>query len=64
MSEVNVKLVDVEVVMRQDRELSYGIEDPNNEGHLIFIPKSQAEYDEEDGLLTLPEWLAKEKGLV
>lgn len=31
---------------------------------LVWLPKSQCEWDEGDGEMQLPEWLAIEKGLV
>lgn len=55
-------LVDVDVVVRMDREKSWGIEDPNEEGKLIFLPKSQCERD--GNTMTMPQWLAREKGLI
>ena len=30
----------------------------------VWIPKSIAEFDEDDGVLTIPEPLAQEKGLI
>ncbi len=30
----------------------------------VWLPKSQCQWDEEDATMTMPEWLAKEKGLV
>ncbi len=30
----------------------------------IWLPKSQVEWDERDKIMTMPTWLAKEKGLV
>lgn len=29
-----------------------------------WIPKSQGEYDEDTQTMTIPEWLAKEKGFI
>lgn len=30
----------------------------------VWLPKSQCEFDEDDGTVLVPEWLAVEKGLV
>lgn len=30
----------------------------------IWLPKSQIEIDDEKGTVSIPEWLAKEKGLL
>ena len=32
------------------------------DGRKVWVPKSQCEYD--DGILTIPEWLAVEKDIV
>lgn len=29
-----------------------------------WIPKSQCEWDEENKIMTMPEWLAEEKGFI
>lgn len=56
-------LVDIACMIRHETErawlIDHGGKDP------VWIPKSQAEIDEDHGtILTLPEWLAKEKGLI
>ncbi len=30
----------------------------------VWLPKSQCEWDDRDKIMTMPEWLAKEKGLI
>lgn len=56
------KLVDLKgVVILHETENAYLIE---YEGTKVWVPKSQVEFDEEDGTLTLPEWLAMEKELI
>jgi hypothetical protein len=30
----------------------------------VWLPKSQCEWDENNGEMTMPEWLALEKGLI
>lgn len=34
------------------------------DGKRIFCPKSICEFDEDEGIVTMPEWLAIEKELV
>jgi hypothetical protein len=29
-----------------------------------WLPKSQVEWDADDGIMTMPHWLAKEKGFI
>lgn len=55
-------LVDLDVVVKIETALAYGIEDPDGGNELIWMPKSQCELDGDT--LTCPEWLAKEKGLI
>ena len=59
-------LVDIACTLRHETErawfLDVGYAQP------VWIPKSQAEYESDPtggcGIITLPEWLAKEKGLI
>jgi prepilin-type processing-associated H-X9-DG protein len=30
----------------------------------VWLPRSQVEWHEEDGVMVMPEWLATEKGLI
>lgn len=55
-------LIDLAVVVKRETDKAWGIEDANKDGAIIWLPKSQCEVD--DGTLTCPEWLAKEKGLI
>lgn len=56
-------MIDLPVTVRVETEMAYGILDEGDEdGPLIWLPKSQCEVD--DGILTCPEWLAQEKGLI
>ena len=55
--------------MKRETDRAWGVEDPNKAGNIIWLPKSQCEIECEpapskDGVLTCPEWLAQEKGLV
>jgi hypothetical protein len=59
----------IEVQLRRETERSWGIADPRNDGMLIWLPKSQCELELGDGpdkmsMLTAPEWLLKDRGLI
>lgn len=54
------RLTDIAAELRHETERAYLIFDGDQE---IWLPKSQAERNT-DGTFTLPEWLAKEKGLI
>lgn len=61
-------LVDIEVTVRRETDKAYGVVDPNA-GALIWLPKSQCAIGGVTqpsckGLLTAPEWLLIEKGLI
>lgn len=40
------------------------IEDHRGEDHEVWLPKSLCEFDDDEGTVKMPEWLAVEKGLV
>jgi len=63
MKDSGIKLIDIAVDVVTETEKAYGIRDESKVGHLIWLPKSQCE-DNEDGTFTMPEWLAKGKGLI
>jgi hypothetical protein len=57
------KLTDIACIVRHETERAWlidvGLKDP------VWIPKSQAEVDDTHGtVITMPEWLAQEKGLI
>lgn len=54
------KLTDIAAELRHETERAYLIFDGAQEA---WLPKSQAERNT-DGTFTLPEWLAREKGLI
>jgi hypothetical protein len=54
------KLIDLNVTVLDSREKAWLVE--TEDGQEAWVPKSQAELD--DDVLTLPEWLAIEKGLI
>jgi hypothetical protein len=54
-------LVDIAGELRGETEKAYRVFDGAKE---VWLPKSQVEYYEEDGVFAVPEWLAHEKGLI
>ena len=60
-------LVDLKLLMREDRPASIAVNLPAKpKGPWIWLPKSQIEYARAAGdevEVTLPQWLAEEKGL-
>jgi hypothetical protein len=61
----DARLTDVEVLLKHETKAAYLINDGTQD---IWVPKSQCEIAENPTTathtLTLPEWLAKEKGLI
>ncbi len=54
-------LIEIAADLKHETEKAYLID--GGSGKEIWIPKSQAEKNE-DGTFTMPEWLAKAKGLI
>ena len=59
-------LVDIEVHVLVETAAAYRVDFGGEEP--VWVPKSQCEFDtgaqEDKGTLTLPEWLALEKGMI
>lgn len=55
-------LIDVAVQIHAETAKAWLVSDTGEKIDAKWVPKSQAELA--DGVLTLPEWLAKEKGLI
>ena len=57
------KLIDLAVEIRHETVRAWLINDGSRE---VWLPKSQCEVTEPIGpsIVTLPEWLAKDKGLI
>lgn len=53
-------LVDVAAQLKGETEKAWRIDDGAT---IAWLPKSEVEYDGE-GIFTMPEWLAKAKGLI
>ena len=45
-----------------ETELAYRFTDGS--GDPVWLPKSQCEWDEDEEIMDMPEWLAIEKGLI
>lgn len=58
------KLVDIAVILKHETEKAYLVDAGDTKA--IWLPKSQVEYcdDRKGGIITLPYWLAHEKGLI
>jgi hypothetical protein len=60
-------LVDLTLQLRQEKPLAIAITDPAKAGAAwIWLPKSQIEFEKKSAgvvVVTLPEWLAVDKGL-
>ena len=54
------KLIDLAVEIRHETANAFLVHDGHRD---VWLPKSQTERNS-DGTFTLPEWLAKEKGLI
>lgn len=61
MTKSNVVDIDVIIVHQTERAVLVK-ESDGAEG--VWLPLSQVEVDTADGVVTLPEWLALEKGLI
>lgn len=57
----NAALVDVTAELRHETELAFLVFDGVKE---VWLPKSQVEHDPQDGTFALPDWLARDKGLI
>ena len=54
-------LIDIAGELRRETERAYLVFDGTKE---VWLPKSLVEHDAGDGTFAMPEWLAKDKGLV
>ncbi len=62
-------LHNIEVYLRRETARAFGIANPGKPGELIWLPKSQCEIEtrpalDKPDILTAPEWLLKERGLI
>lgn len=61
MSSSRSDLVDISGELRAETEKAYRFYDGIR---LVWLPKSQCQWDEDDKTMTMPNWLAKEKELI
>ena len=54
------RLIDLALEFRHETPKAYLIYDGGQE---VWLPKSLVEYDTRDKVFTMPDWLAKDKGL-
>lgn len=54
-------LVDISGELRAETDKAYRFFDGIR---IVWLPKSQCQWDEEDKTMTMEEWLAKEKELI
>lgn len=55
-------LIDCAVQLHHETPKAWLVSDDGDRKRAVWIPKSQAEFAE--GVITMPEWLAKDKGLI
>ncbi len=55
------ELADIAGEIRGETDLAYRFYDGIR---TVWLPKSQCEWDEDTQVMTMPEWLAKEKELI
>jgi hypothetical protein len=63
------KLHDIEVYVHTETEKAFFVSADGDKAHAVWVPASQCEIDRalfehQPDILTAPEWLLKEKGLI
>lgn len=64
---MTTRLTDITVQLHQTTERAILVSDDGDVEKAVWLPKSQIEYETKSGDIievTLPEWLATERGLV
>lgn len=54
-------LVDISGIIQGETDMAYRFNDGTR---VVWLPKSQCEWDSLDKTMAMPEWLAKEKELI
>lgn len=59
------ELVDIEVTIHAETDLAILVSDDGDKGNAVWLPKSQIEIEKSGKtyVVTMPEWLADDKGL-
>ena len=55
------ELVDLAGELRGETEMAYRFHDGIR---IVWLPKSQCQWDQDDKVMTMPTWLAEEKELI
>lgn len=62
------KLIDVSMTLHVETSAAILVSDDGDKEKAVWLPKSQVEFTEPNAKqiteVTMPEWLAKEKGLI
>ena len=58
---LNNDLIDISGEIKAETERAYRFYDGKE---TVWLPKSQCDWNEEEKTMTMPEWLAMEKGLI
>ena len=61
MSKMGTPVIDIAGELRGETENAYRFFDGAT---IAWLPKSQVEWDQDAKTMTMPEWLALEKGLI
>ena len=57
----DARLCDIACTIKRETDKAYFVSDGVTE---VWLPKSQCEWDRDDQTMAMPEWLAKDKGLI
>ncbi len=55
-------IIDIAVQVVRETDKAFGVTEDGEA--IIWLPKSQVEWDEDASTMAMPEWLAKEKELI
>lgn len=64
--EDETEMIELSVVFHRETLMGVQVSDDGTNEHAVWLPKSQIEYmlRGKSMMLTLPEWLARDKGLI
>lgn len=54
-------IIEIAAEIKRETENAYHIDDGTTQA---WIPKSQCEWNQSEGTFSMPEWIAKDKGLI
>jgi hypothetical protein len=68
MSDYRSDLIDIVCTLHAETEKAIFVSDDGEKDNAVWLPKSQIEYELRgrtgSTIVTMPEWLAKDKGLI